>query len=754
VRASLDAISKSYLSVALNSDQTSSAFDYVDTLTILTTQFPEVWTDHYKSKTTVDRRLRQFLKRGSQSGPRDFWDRMRDLFAVLPNSVLPKNAADSAELLSALHGGITRKDESRMSLESAFTAYLEITESISKSLPEDDQRKLLCEMVLPLLTQYLRPSSDNSQWNLPPQPVKLVARIMRLNAMASIVQEKWPEVAQQFIGDIKTSAPEQSKDYERSQKALIQQATRFATLQEQALTGSSSPLREVLSRSCSIIITEALTVAKNRNGKPYGATGVVSELLHRNRELVLADEETSRRLETFIRDDLPELILSPSSSYLVDMLYSFSDSNAFKDAWTAALKAVLKEADSPTKAKALEAILTSTRIPKSFELATEDTELQHYIKSSVQGAIEGSLEWDSFNRILQSPANVLSSNTTDEILSTMTQSLSLSQQAPFALQGLRQIVRQNPSLLKAFLSTSQGSNLLQGLLLASESPNDEISQSASSVSASIQTVLAAGTDTKQSVYDLIQLGLQEATPTSVSVETLVELAKQLAKSGSSWDEIKGVLPSTDLWNAALAPFLAAAPKTSLAIANPLGGSVYLVESDKSAPQARRTPRDADGYSAAYRITQYITRLLKEGDVVPIEKIPVDIQGAFIRNIALTIQLADDNLGLAGANGLWVDYNSDTEADAISFISDAQALVTQELKRLQASWSSGGETSTLLTWATELLAKVDADTSAQAYYSARTYSSLISDAIEICGWKNSDTAQAQEILKTIRKSKGK
>jgi len=753
VRASLDAISKSYLSVALNSDQTSSALDYVDTLVLLTKQFPEVWTRHYKSKTTVDRRLRQFLKRGSQSGPRDFWDRMRDLFAILPKDVLPKNAADAAELLSALHSGITRKDESRMSLESAFAAYLEITGSISMSLPEDDQQTLLSEMVLPLLTQYLRPSSDNSQWNLPSQPTKLLAQIMHLHAMPAILQEKWPEFAQQFVGDIKTSAPEQSKDYERSQKALTQQAARFATLQEQALTVKSSLLRDVFSQSCSSIVSEALAVTKNRNGKPYGATGVVSEFLHRNRDFTLVDKEISRRLETFISDDLPELILSPSSSYLVDILYSFSNSNGFKDAWTAALKAVLKEADSPTKAKALEAILTSPRIPKSFELATEDSELQQYIKSSVQGAIDGSLEWDSFNRILQSPAKVLSADTTDDILSTMTQSLSLSQQAPYALQGLRQIVRQNPSMLKAFLSTPQGSNLLKGLLLASESPSDEISQSASSVSASIQTVLTAGTDTSQSVYDLIQYGLQEATQTSVSVETLVELAKQLVKPGSSWDGMAGVFPSTEVWNSALAPFLATALRTSLAIANPLGGAVYLVESDAAPAQARKIPRDADGYSAAYRITQYVARIFKERELFPIEQVPTDIHNTYLRNITLTIQLADDNLGLAGANGLWAEYNSDVEADAISFMSDAQAFVTRELKGLQTSWSSADTSSSLLTWATELLSKVDPDVSARAYYSARAYSVLVADAIEIGGWRNSDTAQTQEVLKTIRKSKG-
>jgi hypothetical protein len=756
VQANLDSISKSYLSVALNSDQTSSAFDYVDTITLLTQQFPAVWTAHYKSKTTADRRLRQFLRKGSQSGPREFWSRMRDLFAALPKEVLPGNAADAAELLGALHGGITRKDESRMSLESAFAAYLDITDSISKTLLEDDQMKLLREMVLPLLTQYLRPSADNSQWNLPPQPVKVLARTMHLKAMPAILEERWPEFTQQFVGDIKTSAPEQSKDYERSQTSLIRQATRLFLLQEQAATGCSDLLRDVFGQSNSTIVSEALSVMRNRNGKPYGAAGVISEFLVHGLPF---DEATKHQLSDFIHNNLPGLILSPSSSYLVDMLYLSPDSTGTvpKDAWTAAVKTIMKEPDSPHKAKALEAILTSDRIPKSFDLATEDAELQQYIKASVQGAVEGSLEWDSFNRILQSPAKILSPTTTDEVLATMTQSLSLSQQAPYALQGLRQIVRQSPSMLKAFLSTPQGSHLLQGLLLASESPSDDIAQSASSVSASIRTVLAAGTDTKQSVYDLIQQGLREATKTSVSVETLVDLAKQLVQPGSSWEEMAKVFPSVRDWASALSPFKAVPPKTSLAITNPLGGAIYLIDpNDDDKSRANKIPTDADGYSSAYRIAQYVTRLFKESELFPITKVPDDsneTRDNVFGLISDTIQLADDNLGLAGANGLWAEYNLDTEAEAAAFISDAQAIVQAYLKLEKETVSDPATFAAWFDWATEQLTHVDAAPSAHAYYSVRGTSVRVSDAIELFGWKNSDTARMQEVLRSIRKSKG-
>ncbi|KAJ4303712.1 hypothetical protein N0V90_002613 [Kalmusia sp. IMI 367209] len=751
VRSHLQAISKAYLSSGLDSDQIGSSLDYVDTLALLTAAYPTVWTDDYKSKTSADRRLRQFLRKGSQSGPRQFWDRLTSLLDAIPKDLLSTNVADAIKLLSAIHDGIARRDESRVNQESAYKAYLAAVTSLCTRLSNEDQIKLLEELLLPLVAQYLRPSPDTSDWNIPPNSTHLIAKSMTIGTMPAILESTWPNYADQFINDIKVSAPEQSKDHEKSQNALIQQSSRFASLQKQALRADDSKqLRLVFEKSSTSITREALTVISNRNGKPYGAAGAVAELLHHNQELVFANSDIANDLEIFVGSEIPRLVLSPSSSYLVDVLYSLSEYPSFGPAWAATLKVILEGPESPRKTKALESLLTSSRVPKSFDLASTDEALQGYIKSSVQDALNGSTEWDAFHRILQSPAKILAADTTDEILSYMTHSLSLAQQAPYALQGLRQIVKQNPSILKDFLSTQQGSSLLQSLLLASESGDETISQDAAAVNASIQTVLTAGTDTKQSVYGLVQQGLREATQTSVSVETLVDLAKQLVKPGSSWEDMVGVFPSTEDWNEALSPFLETAPKTSLAIVNPLGGAVYLVK-DESKTLKKKVSRDSDGYSSAYRITQYVTRLFKESDYFPVERIPSDLRHVFLRNIALTIQLADDNLGLAGANSLWAEYNPDVEADAISFMADAQSFVTQELKQLQETWSSDVNTS-LLAWAAELLSKIEPEASPGSYYSARAYSVLVADAIEICGWKNSETAQVQEMLKTIRRSK--
>ncbi|EDU39791.1 conserved hypothetical protein [Pyrenophora tritici-repentis Pt-1C-BFP] len=752
IKDNIDIISKAYLAEALKSDQTGSVSDYIDSLTLLTTKYPSVWTTDYTSKTAVERRLRQFLQKGSQFGPRDFWDRLTELFKVIPKEVLPTQETEAAELLRALHIGIVRKDEPKYNAEAAFSAYLDIAGLLLQPLEGTERTKLLQEMVLLILTQYLQPSLENSQWSMPANATNLFSKALRIEGMKVVLEEQWPLMSKQLIDNIKTSAPEQSKDYEKSQTGVVQQATRFAIVQDHALQiDNLATLRPVLIDSCASIVAEALEVLKNRNGKPYGAAGTVAAILKRSPSLI-SSTQAEQDLELFIQQDLHTLVLSPSSSYLIDVLYSKSDCAFFKDAWSASLKAVLKETDSPGKTKALESILTSSRIPSAFDLATSDPELQKYIIANVREAVEGEAEWDSFSRMLSSPAKVLAPETTDDILAYMTKSLSISQQAPYSLQGLRQIVKSKPSMLREFLARPQGSALLQGLLVASESPSDEVSQAATAVNASIRTLLSSSSDSTQSMYDLIQQGIRDATSTSVSVETLVDLAKQSVKTGGDWTEISKVFPSLEDWNAALKPFLNAPPRSSLAITNPLGGAVYLVKSTQPLLQAETTPRDSDGNSSAYRMTQYVTRLFKNPELFPIDNVPRELRDAYLRNIAVAVQLADDNLGLAGSNGFWSHYDSYAEADAMTFMSDAQSFVAQELKSLVATWGSNNPDASLMTWADKLLSDIDVDATSVTYYNARTYSVLLTDAIEIAAWKNAHTSQLQEILKATRKNK--
>ncbi|PSN61357.1 hypothetical protein BS50DRAFT_504653 [Corynespora cassiicola Philippines] len=752
VRPNLEAISKSYLSVALNSDQTNSAYDYLDALALLSSTHPSVWTEHYTSKTAVERRLRQFLKRGSQAATRQFWHRLVDLFRALPPDALPRGGPDAAELLSALHGGIIRKDESRLSLESAWIAYLEITAVVCYRLAEEEQRRVLDELVLPIISQYLRPSPEYVDWAIPNHSTTIVTKAATVSVvMCSVLRERWALYAHDLVGAIKTSAPEQSKDHAASQNALAQQATRLAHLQNFVVQEDTfAPLLSMFTETCSSIIDEAIKVVEARNGKPYGAAATIWEFLHHHNCRTLLDSNTIQGLETFVLNAVPHLILSPSSLYIVDILYAFIESAIFEDSWRTALEAILQEDDSTTKEKALGALLKSSKLPTSFDLALTNVALQKYIILTAQKANQGLLEWETFNLFLQSPIQVVASSTADEVLTSLALSLSVSQQAPFALQGLRQIMKQNPSMLKTFLSKPQGANLLQTLLLASESSDEDISQSATAVNTSIQTMLSAASDTKQ-IFELIHRGLREATQTSVSVETLIDLARQLVRPTDGWEGMRDVLPLVEDWDAALSPFLQLTPNPSLAITNCLGGAVYLLDFNQTSHQIN-VSRDLDGYSAAYRIAQYVARLFKSGDLLRIEEVPSNVCATLVRNISLTVQLVSDNLGLAGANQLWAAHGPDVEADAMGFLADARSLIRQNLKQLSNVWTGSGGDTSLLSWALELLSTIDADVSVTAYYMARAYGSLVADAIDVHGWKSSENVEIQGTLGVFRKNK--
>ncbi|KAF2807951.1 uncharacterized protein BDZ99DRAFT_420629 [Mytilinidion resinicola] len=740
----LRTLSKSYLYQGLSSNQTGSAYEYVETVVMLTELFPLVWTDHYSGKKTVTQKFQHFLKRGSQSGPREFWDGIAKLFNFLPKSVLPATGVDAVDLLGAMHSGIIKKDEPRANLAAAFGAYLHVALLICSLLPEDDQRRLMSEMVLPIFSQYLRPSPEQSQWAIPePNGSRIISKVMVSGIIPSVLQEEWPKYAEMLIEDIKTSAPEQSKDFEKSHKALIQQAARLASLQAHALDNDSSGFyRPVLSSATALIVSVSLEVLISRKGKPYGAAGVVAEFLRLCESLVFDEEHCKDQLMSFLHNDLPSLFISPSYS------------------WRATLKAVLGSPDSPAKLEALGHLLTSPKIPTGFNLASSDAELQNYINAKAHSALQGTSDWLFFGQLLQSPSTAIATETADEILSSMTKSLSVADSTANALEGFQKVTNLNPLLLKHFVPTPEGSELLRSLLLLAESADDQIAQEASAVNNSIHSILTRGSDggnSKQSMFDVIQNGLKEASRTSVSVNTLVELATKIwvAEEDSTsplGDVADCLLPDGNAWTAALTPFLAVQPRASLSITNVLGGTSYLVPPSSSQEAFSKTyPRDGDGFSAAFRIASYASRVLCGTDVF--EYIATERQEEIYRLTALTVQLIEDNLGLAGSNNLWAQYTPEVENVVVLSLEDARNFMNKQLTDNGSSWDDDNEGPTsFLKSALVSLHAASEETSSSSYYSSRALSVLTTELIEIYGWNSQRTPNLQTALKGLRRSK--
>ncbi|KAF2083345.1 RING zinc finger protein-like protein [Saccharata proteae CBS 121410] len=738
--ANLSTISKSYLATTLNSDQTGSAYEFSETLFAITSTHPTIWTEHYSSKKPATQRLRQFLKRGSQGGPREYWDNVVKIINALPKDMLPATLADASDLLTAVHGGIISKDEPRMNYGPAFTAYFKIVGTVSGALTEEDQRKILVELVSPIIFQHVKPSQEGTQWNVPaPQTLSLIQKALEIPLFPSVLGDEWPRLTEMLVEDMKTSLPQQSKDFEKSQIDVTNEGQRWATV-GLALVSSGIPdsTREQMRSTCRDVLREALDQLRSRNGKPYGSAAVVEAMLHNFKTFLFEDAECTSLLTSFITQDLSSIFLSPSCSKLAFILYAFDGRPGFQEAWDATMRTCLAVRDEDARLSALGQLLSSKNFPQDSTLAVSNSDLQSFILNRFQLALDGSTDWDFLSQLLRRSSSVMSSGTADELLSGLTQSLSIAEKAPHALQGLSNMLQQNPELLKEYVPTSEGSDLLRKIVYLTESADDHVASEATSLESRIQSTLSDGsskTVLKSTMFDVIRKGLTEASSESVSPSTLVELAQGLLRNSemSTSELVQNLLPSQEAWEKALASFLDIPPPPSFAITSPLQGAVHLVERQKTGPLD--VSRDSEGWSAALRMAWYTSRILKTTAVT--ESLSAEQMALVYRQLTLVTQLADDNVSRAGANDLFIQYSPGTENDVLEFISETQSLLHDWLgdNGDHKAPSAHVESPHLKLFNLALQDFNDGmtDLTPSAFHNARAFSRITSEGIEMHGW---------------------
>jgi len=756
----LDTLSTSYLYKGLHADQTGSSFDYTEALVALTIAFPTVWTENYKGKKPVIHRLRQFLKNGSQGGPASFWDNIAKLIQKIPRSALG-GADDAIELLSAVRTGINRREELRTNIAIAFNAYIDVAAALSVSLSEVDQQKLASAALLPLLSQFIKPVPENSDWTVPgPQAAVVISKVMQMSSVVPLLESEWKRISEQLVEDVKTSLPEQSKDFDRSQKAVSDEGQRWASVQCEILTKIASPeLRSVFTQSVHDVVSECLEVLKTRNGKPYGAAGVVDSVVRLSGGNFFGSKEVTNLVATFVKQDLPRLFPSPSCSKLAPILYAFSNEVWFQDAWTHTLRTVLNIPDSVSRSLALRELVAPSHVPKDFQLAASSADLQSYLARQSHLAIEGTSDWSVISHVLKNPVNVLAPATTEDILASMTEALTIEDKAANALHGFEEISKQNAAILKEFMSNSEGSTLLPKLLFLAESPNDDVARTASSLNSILQSaIMQGGAGSQQTMFEVIQNGLNEASSNSVSVHTLLDLAKGILTHTAESEEqrtiVERLLPDPTRWNEALRRHLQLAPQPALAVTNSLGGAVYLVSSEAADVSAENpVSADTDGYSVALRMAVYTTKMIKTADVY--KYMTADQRADLFRELMLSVQLANDNLGLAGSNSLWTASTPDVENEMLDFVSDAQSLINEWLRACN-TWSSAEAHSSGNVFVKSAIDHLLSDAtgrSAFAFHNARAYSVAVTELVDTHGWQKKDEEQMENQLRTLHRSKG-
>ena len=204
---------------------------------------------------------------------------------------------------------------------------------------------------------------------------------------------------------------------------------------------------------------------------------------------------------------------------------------------------------------------------------------------------------------------------------------------------------------------------------------------------------------------------------------------------------QNLLPNLSQWSAALAPFISRVPDPSLAITNTFGGSLSMISPSTSDSTKSTNSRDVDGNSAALRLAQYTTQIVKNTGVF--DSAPPDLKATVCKHLALILQLASDNLSVPGSMPLWESADPDTESEMVEFITEAQSLL--------GGWSHSKDSSTsgFISEAQKQLLDDSRGLTASSYYSCRAFSALTVETTEYHG--PSLHINHADLIKDFRKS---
>ena len=524
-------ISACVLMSGLNTTQSGSSFDFAKSLVLLSTDLPDVWTTSYpgSGKKSAANRLCNFLRKGSQGGPPEFWSQIEQLLPNLPQSILVIPAEQESDkkvdsekdsptpVLRALRDGLNNKDEPRTNRFAAWHAYLTASD-LALSFFTDSIRRhhILRSSIWPILAQYIRPSSENARWAITGakgQQICVRACNQAMLRDADYFREEWNALSNTITEDLKISLPEQAKDYVKSQDSLSAEADRWYCLQA-ALLGSNGQniVRPIFKNTVPSEIHSTMSVLQSRVGKPYGVAAALEISIQKLPEIVLSNEDCKVKVLEFVNETLPTLLLSPSAKYLIRILNYLDGSCDISPSYDKCMQMLAEAPESESKSIALQSFISSPR------LAVTDS-LSALVIASLNQAMRDDdlMNWNLVMAAVSNP--VAPKSLTDEVLVNMTEGLSINSTIGTGLHGLDMTIKQDSHKVAEFAQSPKGSSLLSKLLLLADSPDDGTANRAKNTSATIEQALEArggASQTFNSLIDIVKQGLDVAEGGSLS----------------------------------------------------------------------------------------------------------------------------------------------------------------------------------------------------------------------------------------------
>lgn len=532
IEQDLELVSAAFVAEGLRTSQLGSSLPFLQAVTALTSKYPHVWTSAYKGKKSPLSRLRSFVEKGSQAGPPEFWQTLTSLLVKLPQGVLPTDFEGVVGFLKAHRDGISSREELRTNAPSAWSSYFDVVKHLGNGLPDAQAYgKLLSAAVYPIFEQYIRPAPENSRWSMG-NSVGALARAFSLCAasknpeISGALSAEWQRLAEMVVQSMLISLPQQSKDHAKSQGAVVAEVHRWFGLQAEILKHDASVSTvNLLAESAGFIITRAIELIINREGKPYGAASAIEAAFRLTPKLVEASPAAGKSLAPFFSGQLPKLIFSPSWSYLtasLDRLQHLPDKTSlYESAWQSALDALMAMPDSQQKSVAVRALIS---YHAASDLKQDDEDLQEYLLRSTSLALQGDQDaWSTFEIAVTFRA--LSTKSFSGVVGIILERLDIRNPGvEIILRGLELLASKQPKLLLA--EGADHLTIMTRLLSLTEGTDPAITSRAKTLMATIEGTNSVGTESDKTspTIAIIRENLETAGPQSLAYVSYILLS--------------------------------------------------------------------------------------------------------------------------------------------------------------------------------------------------------------------------------------
>jgi hypothetical protein len=518
-------LSSAVIGKSLSLQQIGSASELSESLLLMTSLKPQVWTDDYTGKTSASKRLRQYMQKGSQGGSSNYWSNLDQLLRNIPQEILAgadKATADQGitlasaiALVDSLQEGLNSREEPRQNLAAGWNSYIKIGTWLATLVPPEQKSEFIDKSLSPLVVHYVRNDPELAKWSLPVQSAEGTCANY-LSTLASTVQAQEVQslctsLSNGLLEAVKLSSPEQSKDFRESQDSISAQSKRFLNLKSAVLiriadTDVEPQVSEAFEKSTTFLLEGCLEVLRNRNGKPYGAAAAVEECVRSMPSVA----KKSENLQRFVQDDVPELLLSPSAGHIISTILECRKWDKFASSFENIVERALAIEPDQSNVHVLQSLLSSL----DFDDVKHKDKLNSLIVRALAKACEGShAHWPIITAVLQNKTS--HGELLERIYLSLIDALSMDDKVIDTLHGLSHIGRTAPSSVREFQGGANGSKLAGKLLFLTESPSEEVASLAEALLKSLKES-GLGEMGAKSGIEILQHGFNHVDAESLS----------------------------------------------------------------------------------------------------------------------------------------------------------------------------------------------------------------------------------------------